>query len=97
MIGNWHANLVSIEYPVRRALEAKLLVPVPGSTSDIRNGLSGSKDALSIVQIISSIAGKASASAVESIALIRDRHANFICIEDPVVRALQANLFVPVP
>lgn len=97
MVRDWDADLVGVEDPVVGALEAKLLVPVPGGTSNVRDRLSGSKNAFSIVQIVSSVAGKASASAVKSIALIRNRDANFVSIENPVVRALQANLFVPVP
>ena len=97
LVRNWHADLVGVEDPVGRALQAKLFVPVPGGASNIRNSLSGSEDALSIVEVISSVAGETSTVAVEGVALVRHRHANFVCIEDPVVRALQANLLVPVP
>ena len=97
LVGYWHANLVSVEDPVGRALKAKLLVPVPSSAADIGNLLSGSEDTFSVVQVVSSIARKTSASAIESVALIRDRNTYFIGIENPIVGALQTNLLVPVP
>ena len=97
LVGNWHAHLVGVENPVGRALEAKLLVPVPSGAADVRDLLSGSEDALSVAQAVASVARKAGASAIESVALIRDRHADFVRIENPVVRALEADLLVPVP
>ena len=97
LVGNWYADLVGVENPVGRALEAKLLVPVPSGAADVRDLLSGSEDALSVAQAVASVARKAGASAIESVALIRDRHADFVRIENPVVRALEADLLVPVP
>lgn len=97
LIRNGNADLVGVEDPVGRALLADLLVPVPSSTSDIRNSLSGSEDALSVVEIVALVAGKTSASAVKGVALVGDRNTDIFAIEDPVVGALDTGLLVPVP
>jgi hypothetical protein len=70
LVRNWDTHSVVVEHPVAGALETGLFVPVPGSTSNISNFLDGGKDALSVNQIVSNVAGKASSIAVESIALI---------------------------
>lgn len=35
LIGNRHTDSIVVKHPVARALEASLLVPVPGGTADI--------------------------------------------------------------
>lgn len=62
-----------------------MLVPVPRAAANVRDLLNRSKDALSIVQVVSFVAAKASTGVVEGVALIRDRYADFVSIEDPVV------------
>jgi hypothetical protein len=50
-----------------------------------------------MVEIVSIIASKASSSIVKGSALVRDWDTDFVAVEDEVVRALKANLFVPIP
>ena len=86
-----------VENPVVRALKTDLLVPVPGSTSYIRDLLNGCLAAFSVLKIVTFIARLTSSKIIESSALIRDWDTNSILVEDPVVRALETCLLVPVP
>ncbi len=98
-IGNRHANLISIEDPILRAGKADLTVPVPGSTSRV-GGVSvvvGREDAGTFLKIVSLEAGSAGTAVVVGSALIRDRGANLIGIEDPSIGAGEANLVIPIP
>ena len=97
LVGNRDANSVFIEDPVVRAFNANLLVPVPFSTAYIGYLLGGSELAFSVVEVVALVAGKTSSGAIEGVALVRYGDANVVFVEDPIVRALKANLLVPVP
>ena len=55
------------------------------------------EDASSIGEVVSNVAANAGASAVEGVALAADLNAHLVGIQDPVVRALEADVVVPVP
>jgi hypothetical protein len=98
-IGDGNANLLVIESPTGRALEADLVVPVPGGAASI-SGLGvvelGEK-ALSVLKIVSLEAGNAGTGLVVSGAEIGDGNANLLVVESPLCRAFQANLIEPIP
>ena len=52
---------------------------------------------MSILQVITLIAGKAVSSVIVTGALVTNGHANFVIVEGPSVRASKANLVLPVP
>lgn len=70
MVRNWYTDVVTVEDPVVGALQAGLLVPVPGGTADIRNRLNWSEDTLSVVEVVANIARKTVAIGVKCVALI---------------------------
>ena len=74
-----------------------MAVPVPSATTDVSDLLNGGEDASSVDQIVSLVAGDASTVSVVGVALVRNRHADSVVVEDPVIRALDTNLLVPVP
>jgi aspartate carbamoyltransferase regulatory subunit len=99
LVGDGHADLVSIEGPVLGAGEADLVVPVPGGASRV-SGLGVvevREEALSILKIVSLETFSAETSGVVSLALVGDGHANLVSIEGPVLGAGEADLVVPVP
>ena len=53
--------------------------------------------ALAIVQKVAIVARSTGSSIVPGLTIIRDGYANSIGIEDPSVRALKAQLIIPVP
>ena len=61
LVRDGHANLVSVEGPSVRAGEADLVVPVPGSASQVRGlgSVSRGEDALSLNEVVSGEAGQA--------------------------------------
>jgi aspartate carbamoyltransferase regulatory subunit len=99
LVGDGHADLVSIEGPVLGAGEADLVVPVPGGASRV-SGLGVvevREEALSILKIVSLETFSAETSGVVSLALVGDGHADLVSIEGPVLGAGEADLVVPVP
>jgi len=99
MVRNWHANFVGIEDPQFRAGQTFLVIPVPSSAS----GISGlgvirvREQTFSVLEVVPLVAGDAISVVSCGIALIRNREANFLLIENPSLRALQTDLVVPVP
>ncbi len=53
--------------------------------------------ALSVLKVVSLITGNARSVVVEGGALVGDGDADSVAVEDPIVGALKADLFVPVP
>ncbi len=99
LIGNRGADLVGVEEPSLGASEAFLAVPVPGSAADV-GGVSIveiGEDAGTVLEVVSIEAGEASTTVIVRGALIGDRHADLISIENPVLGAGKADLIVPVP
>lgn len=76
---------------------ADLLVPVPRAAANVGDLLNWSEDALSVVQVVTLVAAEAGTSVVKGVALIGNRDADLVSVEDPVVGALLADLPVPVP
>ena len=70
LIGDGNTDSVVIEYPIAGALEASLLVPIPGGTSHIGHFLDGSQDTGAIHKVISNIAGDAISTLVIGVALV---------------------------
>jgi hypothetical protein len=98
-IGDGNANLLVVESPTGRALEADLVVPVPGGAASI-SGLGVvelGEEALSVLEVVSLEAGKASTGIVVGLALIGNGHTDFVGIESPLGRALKADLVEPIP
>ena len=90
MVGDGHANFVGVEGPVLGAGEADLVVPVPGGASRV-SGLGVvevREDTLSFSKIVSLETLSAETSGVMSLALVGDRHADLVGVENPSVRAL---------
>ncbi len=99
LVRDGHAGLISIKDPVLRASKANLIVPIPGSASRI-GGLGvvrGREDTGSLLEVVSLEAGSAGTALVVGSAVVRNRSANLISIEDPILRAGKANLVVPIP
>jgi len=99
LITNGDTDLVSVEGPVLRASEADLIVPVPAGTAGI-SGLGiieGSKDAGSVLEVVSLEASQAETSGIVSFALITNSNTDFVGVESPSIRALKADLIVPIP
>jgi hypothetical protein len=97
LVRDGHTDAIVVEDPVTRALKASLLVPVPLGAADVSDFLDGGKNASSIDKIVANIAADAVATLVEGVAKGGDLDTDTVLVEDPVVRALQADLFVPVP
>ena len=85
LVGDGHADLVSIEGPVLGAGEADLVVPVPGGASRV-SGL-GVVEVREKTESVGEVIALEAFSAVTvhgmSLALIGDGHTDFICIEEP--------------
>ena len=96
---NWDTDLVLVENPMARALKAHLIIPVPGSTSEVTwLGIVGFREGTSSVfKVISLEAFRASSILVMFSTKIRNRDANFLGVEDPAIGALQADVVVPIP
>ena len=99
LVGNGNASTISILDPSVGADEADLVVPVPGSATKVGgvHVVGGREDALSVVKVITlEASGTISIFGMRS-TVVRDRHADFISVEDPLFRAGEADLVVPVP
>ena len=99
MVGNGNASTISILDPSVGADEADLVVPVPGSATKVGgvHVVGGREDTLSVVKVITlEASGTISIFGMRS-TVVRDRHADFISVEDPLFRAGEADLVVPVP
>ena len=97
LIGDRNTHSLTVEDPVVGALKALLLTPVPKGTTEVRHLLSGSQDAFASIDDVSFVASDAISSKVESGALVGDRDADILTVEDPVVRALKADFICPIP
>jgi hypothetical protein len=96
LVGNRNADSVT-EDPIVGALQTDLSVPVPRGTSYVSDLLNGGEGALSVLEIVSFVAGNTGATVVEGSALVGDGDADFVLVEDPIVGALYADLLIPVP
>ena len=85
MVGDGHADLVSVEGPVLGAGEANLVVPVPFSTTRI-SGL-GVVEVREKTESVSEVIALEALGAVTvhgmSLALIGDGHTDLVSIEEP--------------
>ena len=97
LIGDGHADTVVVENPVLRALEADLVFPVPGATTDVGGLPLRGFDAPSEVKVVAFIARSAGTEFVVRGALIRDIDAATVGSEDVLLGALEADLVLPVP
>jgi hypothetical protein len=99
LIRNGHANLVGVEDPSLRAGHADLIVPVPNTASGIgRLGIvEAGENASTVLEVITLEAGEASSTVIMRCTLIRNWNTDFISIENPSLRARDANLVVPIP
>ncbi len=99
LVRNWHADVFGVENPIFRADQAFLVVPIPGSASDIsRLGVVEIReDAFAFLKVVSLEAFSAVSIFSMSLALIRNWHADVFRVEDPIFRAGQAFLVVPIP
>jgi hypothetical protein len=97
LIGDRDTHSLTVEDPVVGALKALLLTPVPKGTAEVRHFLSGSQDAFASIDDVSFVASDAISSKVESGALVGDRDADILTVEDPIVRALKADFICPIP
>lgn len=81
------ANFFVIEYPSFRALEANLVVPIPKTTARVSrlSIIKVREDTLSLLEVITFEAGSTISIIRMSFALVRDRNADFVSIEDPSV------------
>ena len=99
LVGNGNASTISILDPSVGADEADLVVPVPGSATKVGgvHVVGGREDALSVVKVITlEASGTISILGMRS-TVVRDGHADIVSVEDPLLRADEADLVVPVP
>ena len=87
IIINRYTLLISVEEPSVRAFKAYLVVPVPHTTADIRwtGIIEVREDTSAVFQVIALVTGSAVSVFTVRLALIRDRNANFISVEGPVL------------
>ena len=99
MVRDSNADTVSVEDPLVRASKADLVVPIPGGATSIRRlGIIESREnAGTFNKVVSLEAGQAVTVLSVRGALVRNGNANFVSIEDPIFRAGEANLVVPIP
>ena len=99
MIRNWHTNVFGVEDPTVGTFEAFLISPVPSSTSEIsRLGVVRVREnTFSFFQVISIEAFSAVSVLSMSLTLVRNWHADVFGVENPIFRADQAFLVVPIP
>ena len=76
-----------------------MVFPIPASATDVsRVGIVELREkARSILEIVASVTGEAVTLDVSCSALIRNRNADLVGVEEPVFRASKAFLVVPVP
>ena len=99
LVRDGHADVIGIEGPIFGADQALLIVPVPGSTSEV-GGLGiveVGEDTFAFLEVVSLEAFSAVSVHSVGFTLIRDGHADVIGIEDPIFRAGQTLLIVPIP
>ncbi len=97
MVGYGDADFIAVEDPIVGALETDLFVPVPSGASNVRNLLGWGQLTLSVVKVVSVVAAETVSTSVEGGALVGNRDADFVAVEDEVVGALETDLSVPVP
>jgi hypothetical protein len=99
LVRDGHTDLVGVEEPSLGAGEADLIVPVPSTASGIGGVgvVGGREDTGTVLEVIALEAGEAGTIAVVGSALVRDRGADFVGVENPSVGAGEADLVVPVP
>ena len=99
LVGNGNADLVGVEEPIIGTLQANLICPIPCSAAKIRwlSIIRLRKYTFSFLQIVSLIASSAGTSGIMSAALVRNGNTNFFSVENPSIRALEADLIIPVP
>ena len=59
--------------------------------------MDGCEDALSVLEVVSFVAGNASPASVEGVALVGDFNADSLIVEHPIVGALKTEVVLPVP
>jgi hypothetical protein len=94
-----NADFVGVEDPSVGALKADLVVPVPGSAAEISwVGVVGKREeALSVVKIVSLVAGEAVSTGIIGCALVSNGHADVLSVEGPSFGAGQTFLVGPIP
>jgi hypothetical protein len=85
LVGDRHALTGIVEDPVAGAGQALFVVPVPSGAAEVSHiVISRSQLAFAVRHLVSLVTSEASTLSVESGALVRNRHANTIAIENPV-------------
>jgi hypothetical protein len=99
LIGDGGADVVGVENPSVGAGKTFLVVPVPSSASGVSGlGVVGvGVEALSVLEIISLIAWGTVSTLVVGGTLVSNRHADFVLVESPSLRARETDLVLPVP
>jgi hypothetical protein len=85
------------EDPVSRASQTDFVVPVPSGTAQVRYLLFGGFFASSGHKSVAFVAGDAVSTQVEGVALVGNRGAYTLVVEDPVIGASDADQVAPVP
>jgi hypothetical protein len=98
-VRNGGTDFFSVENPTLRAGKADLVVPVPGSAARVRrmSVVEFTEKALSVGEVIASVAAFTVSILEVGLALVRNGHTDVFRVEEPVSRAFQAFLVVPVP
>ena len=99
LIRDGHADIFSVSEIVLRASKTFLIVPVPFATADAAGvgSVESREDTLTVVQFVSFVARGAFTFFVVSSTLVRNGDADSVIVEEPVFRAGQASLVIPVP
>ena len=87
LVRNWHTNVIGVEGPIFRADQAFLIVPIPGSASEVSrlSVVRVREDAFAFLKVVSLEAFSAVSIFSMSLALFRDRNADVLSIKEPAL------------
>ena len=99
LVRDGYADILIVSEIVLRASKAFLIIPVPFSTADAAGvgSVKSREDTLTVVQFVSFVARSAVTFFVVSSTLVGNGDADSVFVEEPVSRASEADLVIPVP